>query len=64
MSIPLPLAPLRAWVLNGTWDPNFVLASTDMIAAENRVATLLGALPSEDGTCAFLQSISALLFDS
>ena len=46
----VPMAPLRAWVLNGTWDPNFVLASTDMITAENRAAVLLGALHPSEGT--------------
>lgn len=49
MAVPLPMAPLRAWVLNGTWDPNFVLASSDIIHAENKAAVLLGALPSADG---------------
>jgi hypothetical protein len=44
------MAQMRAWVLNGTWDANFVLASTDMIAAENKAASLLGAFDGVDGT--------------
>jgi hypothetical protein len=40
----VPLAPLRGYVLNGTWDTNFVLASTDMIEAENRAALMFGVV--------------------
>jgi hypothetical protein len=42
-------APVTGYVLNDTWDPNFVLASSDMITAENLAAHVLGALPSPRG---------------
>ena len=43
----VPVAPVTGFTLNNTWDPNFVLASTDMITAENLAAQVFGAVESE-----------------
>ncbi len=40
----MAVAPVSGYALNNTWDPNFVLASADMITAENLAAQVFGAV--------------------